>query len=164
VARTSDLAFLAWAQRLAWVSALGGAMLALVGCGGPPSEIQSALSITSRALVVVDEELSPRADAAGLECEDSSETLAEWRGCFRGWKTADAALTNAGRALRLAQLARDGWEQGSDSGSFFAAVPCLLVALEELAEGLEGLGVEIPEEITGALGLIGALGGGSCDG
>ncbi|MHC4093696.1 MAG: hypothetical protein ACYSVY_26075, partial [Planctomycetota bacterium] len=149
---------------LAWLSALGGALLALLGCGGPPSEVQTALSVTARALVVVDEELAPRVASAGSECEDSSESLAEWRDGFRGWATASDALVATGQALRLAQLARDGWEQGADSGGFFDAVPCLLAALEELAEGLVGLGVEIPEEVASALTVVGVLGVGSCDG
>ena len=137
-------------------------LLALAGCGGgPPPEVQSALSVTARALVVVDERLTPRYRGMDDLCDVGTRTHAEHDHCMRDWDTAGHALIGSRSALLVAETSLDTWEQSGEG--FGPAAMCLATAISELLEGLEAVRVPIPETLGQALGLLRPLVAGRCE-
>jgi hypothetical protein len=147
-----------------WCHGFALVVLLLVGCGGgPPPEVQSALSVSAHGLEAIDGVLAPRYDEAAAECYDGSETRAAYDACAEPWDIAADARRMVEHTLRAAQLSHDAWATGADDdGPFLVAAACLAAALTELAEALGAVGVDMPPDLSSALALVQPYATGVC--
>lgn len=129
----------------------------LVGCGGPTQQAQAALSTVAEVLIAVDREVAPRYTAAADEAREHAGGWAEYDAAMHDWNGVEAALRLAHATILTTQAGLDGWRAGDQRG-WLAAVPCLVVALDQLAAGLEVVGVHI-EAMNQALALARAFAG-----
>lgn len=133
-----------------------GIALALAACGGPTREAQGALTVTAVALVAADHEVAPRYTAAATEARTQSPSWAAYDAAMEDWNAVEAALRAAHASLLIAQAGLDAWRNGSGEAGWQRAVPCLVVAIDQLRVLLEGQGVHL-RPVTEAVALVGAF-------
>jgi hypothetical protein len=133
---------------------------ALAACGGPTREAQAALTTTAVALRAADEAVAPGYEAAAARARTETSTWSEYDHALEGWNAAELALRTAHAALLTSQAGLDAWRAG-DQGGWFAAVPCLVAAIDRLRVLLDGLGVRLTalsEALTIAAPFAGSCG------
>lgn len=113
------------------------ACLLLVGCGGPPAYLVTAVDVTEDFIDVADEALYDRIDTA-------NDRLAEAESAATN--NALEALWLADAAARAAAVALDTWEDG-DQQRGLSLVSCMLFRVSELIFLLEDFGVTPPDKL-----------------
>lgn len=145
------------------------------GCGGVPHEVrvgveQLAVGV-DRADVLLEARIETRGEEArrqvlAEQLEGMIETVEEGMARFDELLASEAAavavLETVRRKLLALEAALDAWDAGSDEAGFLAALACALVALVELAAGLEAAGVDLPDELEQGLAFVRGLAAGTC--
>lgn len=131
---------------------------ALAACGGPTREAQVALTATAHALVAADREVAPRYEAAATEARTQSPSWAAYDAAMSDWNAVEAALRAAHAALLVSQAGLDAWRNGAGEAGWLGAIPCLVVAIDQLRLLLEGQGVHLGP-VTEAVALVGGFAG-----
>lgn len=134
------------------------AFLLLSACA-PPDVVQRTLSVSASGLDQVDEDAAPIYGSHADACYDSSETREAYDACIAPYDRIERALARFGRALRLAQRAKDSWRAGGEEDWPGVAACAREAALEAVrAIQAEG-GTLVPPLILQALGLWDQFGG-----
>lgn len=139
-----------WLALAAFVLVLG-IVSCLGGCGGAPRAARTAIDVTARELVLVDQEAAVRYTAAADAALEASTSLDQYRRSMAKWDRVAAAIRSTRSALLVADRALDTWDQ-SEHGAR-AALGCLADALHMLADALTEAGVPIPSKLLDVLAL-----------
>ena len=118
--------------------------LVLTACGSSAQDVaRRSLAVTARSLRAVDAQLAPRYSAAAEYARDQSATWQEYDQRMQPWNAAESAERGVAHALISAEVAVDAFDERPRE--FFDAMPCLVLAADELVLALEAvdLGVDL---------------------
>ncbi len=163
----------AGAAILALVIAAGAAPL--TACGGPPREAREAAEGIALAVDRADVLVAARLERRGAEARASmleqvargaitsvEEGLAYLDEQLAPERTAVRVLRVARAALLTAEDALDAWDSSAAGDGLLVPAACVVAALEDVAEALDALGVEVPEAITSGAVTIARFAGPLC--
>ncbi|MEM9067109.1 MAG: hypothetical protein AAGE52_01345 [Myxococcota bacterium] len=133
----------------------------LSGCGASLRDAtQRTLSVTSIALLEVDETIAPLFREAHQEHLAESPTREEYDRRMMPWVRIAVAAESARHSLLALQSAHDA----SSGDGFDEIAPCALAALRSLAEAVIAAGVDLPDGLVEAIGHFGAYADELCPG
>lgn len=164
--------------------AAGAALLALViaagavpltACGGPPREAREATEALADAVDRADVLVAARLERRGAEVRADmlsevargaitsveqglaylDEHLAPERAAVQALRVAKAALLTAEGAL-------DAWDSSAAGDGLLVPAACVVAALDDVADALDALGVEVPDAITSGATTIARFAGPLC--
>lgn len=145
-------------------------------CGGPPHAayvgVEQAAEGLDQADIVLASEVQERGPEARAQVlrevaagaiESIDAGLDRFEELLAPTTIARTVVRTARRAVRATEAALDAWAAGADEGQgFFASAACGVAALLEVAEAFDAAGVELPDELTGALAMIAGFAQGAC--
>ena len=85
----------------------------------------------------------------------------EYRDCMGPNFRLEESLQVANEALRAFQYAVDSWDAGDDE-DVEGAVGCAIAALTSLAEAIIGAGLDVPDDLSHAIGVLGSFRSRAC--
>lgn len=132
---------------------IGGATL-LGGCGQQRA-VRTAIDIGGHALVTADETGADEYRRVEGRCDASATSLSGWRECMAPGFRLEEALRHVRADLYAAEAAADA--TGADG--FAAIAPCVARSVDALAEALEALRVELPDELDEVRAIARGFGG-----
>jgi len=140
--------------------------LSMAGCGGwSVSKARRALDLSARAVNATDS-----AVAAGYEAlnddlqrriDSGTITVAQFDEERAPWQLATQAVESVRLVVRSTEHAVDVWERLDDDAEFLTAVPCMFLALKELRDAMEVVGVQLPQMLD-ALDFVSEYIEGTC--
>lgn len=141
-----------------WITAilLGACVSA---CNPVPEMVQDGTTAAAHGVkeadVRVTEQFTELWPEALAEADDASE-FAEFK---KDWRRARSAINTAYQTLHSTQEIIDAWDDVSRDRKVSALMHALR-ALRSVAEALVAAGVELPDDLTTAIGLLGGFLGG----
>lgn len=127
--------------------------LTLSACGGTARAMRATLATAAQGVVVADELVADRYEAASHTNLEVADTLEEYRSLMAPFDRAEAALRAAREALLSAERMVDDLAEGAEQGGGYA-LACSVAALGELVETLTRIGAEVPSGIRTALEVL----------
>jgi hypothetical protein len=131
-------------------------------CGASAlDEAQTTIAITSTVVGAVDQEVAPIYTEHAEEARAEEVTLAGYLARMHDFDELEQVIRLTRGALATAQSSLDAWRAADDpdGAGFYAAVPCVVLALKQLAQSLSTVQVETPAQLMTALHLAQAFGG-----
>lgn len=135
------------------------AVLFVFGCGGVPKGARETLTVSARALLVVDGVTATRYTEAAEQALHEATSLANYHDRMAPWDAAEEAIRDAKAALLVAEQALDAWDSTGDKKSFQEAAKVLARTLATVADVLTDVGIVLPSTLQTALNLAQAWGG-----
>lgn len=130
-------------------------------CGNAAGMMHSTLASAARGVVVADELVADRYEAASHTNLELASTLEEYRSLMSKYDLAEEALRTAREALIAADHVADDVDAGQ-SGSGPVEIACAVSALVHLSNMLEAVGVVVPNDIKTAIKIVGPIASEAC--
>lgn len=144
--------------------ALGGALVTLLSsCGGAPEALRRGTTAAAIGVAAMDAPLAAGYSDAHRRALAASATWAEYDAAISPWPDVERSARATASGLLALDAALDAWDAAA-SERVVALAACVLSSLSELARLADAVGLAVPAEIREAIGLLGAIASGSCDG
>lgn len=139
-------------------STIAAMALFTAACGGAPSPVRTALDVSATSLAETDAAVAGYVARTAQDCLDGSESMDGYYECTRTARDLVAALDVTRASLLSLESAADAWDAGGEA-EWADLAACAARALMRLGRALAAAGLDAPEEVDTALGLVVGFGG-----